>query len=116
MKTLILLAALFVAVPASAQDSPAIYHVSVITAIAAHGADLSTTEFCLGKGSCKELNPWLGHWSTQPAPFGAMKMGIAAFSLWATSKIPNKTIATIANFGMTAAFAGIAYHNVKVLR
>ncbi len=116
MKTLFLLAALFVAVPASAQDSPAIYHISVMTAIAAHGSDLAITEHCLGAGTCHEINPWLGHWSTQPVAFGAMKMGVAAFSLWATSKIPNKTVATIVNFGMTAAFTGIAYHNTRVLR
>ena len=114
MKGLILAALVLCARPVVAQDT--LYHVSVISAIAAHGADLSITEYCLGRGTCHEVNPWLGHWSTQPAPFGAMKMGVAAFSLWATSKIPNKTWATIANFGMTAAFTGIAYHNVKVLR
>jgi len=116
MKLLGLIVALWlVAAPVRADEQP-LYHLSVITAIAAHGSDLAITEHCLGAQTCHELNPWLGHWSTQPVAFGAMKMGVAAFSLWATSKIPNKTWATLANFGMTAAFAGIAYHNSVVLK
>lgn len=116
MKTLLVCGAVFLLARPVQADEPILYHLSVGAAIAAHGADLAITENCLGAKTCKEINPWLGHWSTQPVAFGAMKMGVAAFSLWATSKIPNKTWATIANFGMTAAFSGIAYHNVKALR
>jgi hypothetical protein len=99
-----------------AQDSPDIpFRISLVAAIAAHGADLATTEYCLGAKRCTEVNPWLTRFSTQPGVFGATKMGIAALSLWAVAKVreSNRPLAIIINVGMAAGFTAIAIHNTR---
>jgi hypothetical protein len=101
---------------ARAQDSPDIpFRISLVAAIAAHGADLATTEYCLGAKRCTEVNPWLTRFSTQPGVFGATKMGIAALSLWAVAKVreSHRPLAIIINFGMAAGFTAIAIHNTR---
>jgi len=83
---------------ARAQDSPDVpFRISLVAAVAAHGADLATTEYCLGARRCTEINPWLTRFSTQPGVFGATKMGIA--------------VAIIINSGMAAGFTAIAIDN-----
>lgn len=101
--------------PVQAQDA-GWYRVSLITAVAAHGADLSSTSYCLGARTCVETNPWLGHFTTQPATFGAAKMGIAGIGLWATSKIPNRRLATVVNFAVTGVFTSVAIRNARIGR
>jgi len=94
---------------------PLLLKLSMVTAIAAHGADLASTEHCLGANRCREMNPWLARFD-QPAIFGAAKMGIAAGSLWGTSLLAREhpKLAVAVNLAMTGAFAGIAVHNAKV--
>lgn len=114
----ILIALLFVvaiARPAWADDEP-IYHLSILAAMAAHGADLASSEFAFGTGAFHESNPWLGHFTSNPTAFGVVKMSGAAVGLWAASKIPNKRIAAVVNFSVAAAFSFVAYHNTKVLQ
>jgi hypothetical protein len=101
---------------ARAQDSPDIpFRISLVAAIAAHGADLATTEYCLGAGRCSEANPGLTRFSAQPGVFGATKMGIAALSLWAVAKCERATgrSPSSSNFGMAAGFTAIAIHNTR---
>ena len=101
---------------ARAQEKPDIpFRISLVAAVAAHGADLATTEYCLGAGKCFEANPWLTRFSTQPGVFGATKMGIAALSLWGVAKLheSNRTLAIIVNFAVTGAFTAIAIHNTR---
>ncbi len=107
---------LSIASSAHAQTPPPtwLYRLSQGSALAAHGADGFATAHCLALETCHETNPALLRVTTQPALFGAWKMGIAGVSLWATNKIPNRTVATIANFAMTGFFTSIAIHNTRV--
>ena len=104
------------ATSARAQDSPDVpFRISLIAAVSAHGADLATTEYCLGAGKCTEANPWLARFSAQPGVFGATKMAIAGLSLWGVAQIreSHRTLAILINYGMTAAFTAIAVHNTR---
>jgi hypothetical protein len=93
----------------------------MVAAIAAHGADLATTEYCLGQGKCYEMNPLLARFE-QPATFGAVKMGVAAGQLWLVSylrgKLPanQRWLATVGNFAVAGIFAGVAAHNAALIR
>ena len=107
------LLSLFLVSPLHAQGP--VYKTSLVAAIAAHGADLATTENCLGSGRCRELNPWLARYDN-PATFGAVKMGVASVGLLLTHKLHQNhpKLATLINFGVAAAYSGIAYHNSRV--
>jgi len=101
---------------AHAQDTA--FRVSLVAAIAAHGADLAGTEHCLGAGRCTELNPWLARFN-QPGMFGASKMAVAALSLWGTTKLKDAghpKLAIAANVGQAISFSLIAWHNARVSR
>lgn len=113
MKALLLVLFVCVAVPAHAEDR--LLRISEAVAIIGHGADLASTQHCLGAGRCRELNPWLARYNN-PVGFAVAKMGVASVGLWATSKIPNKTLAAIVNFGVGSAFLAIAVRNSQVAR
>jgi hypothetical protein len=90
---------------------------SFVVAIAGHGADLASTEHCLGANTCRELNPWLARYDN-PALFGAAKMGVAGVSevwLYDLSKSHPK-LAFVANLAIGATFTGIAAHNARQTR
>jgi hypothetical protein len=97
----------------SAQDTP--FRFSLVAAVAAHGSDLASTENCLGSGRCRELNPWLARFDN-PATFGAVKMGVAALSLWGTAKLheshPRWAIAV--NVAQAVGFSLVAARNARV--
>jgi hypothetical protein len=129
MKVILFLFVLLVPAVAHAEDR--LFRLSLVTAISAHAADMAATEHCLGRAAqsaedarlggtstpflCTETNPLLGRWSAHPAAFGAVQMGVAALSLWATAKLheTHPKLATAINFGMTAAFAGVAVYNTR---
>jgi hypothetical protein len=73
---------------ASAQDAPAHQHgmaekIDLTALVVAAGADLGSTERCLGAGTCRELNPLLSLAVTKNAMlFGATKMAITALVGW----------------------------------
>jgi hypothetical protein len=116
MKALLAVLCLLYAVPVAAQDTA--FRASMVAAIAAHGADLSSTEHCLGAGRCTELNPWLARFD-QPAVFGAAKMAVAGLSLWGTAKLKDAghpKLAIAANVGQAIGFSLIAWHNARVSR
>ena len=114
MRILLVLVGLLVAAPVAAQ-SDNVFRASLVAAVAAHGADLASTENCLGSGRCRELNPWLARFDN-PATFGAVKMGIAALSLWGTAKLheshPKWAIAV--NVAQAVGFSLVAAHNARV--
>lgn len=88
---------------------------SFIFAIGAHGADLSTTMYCLGKGTCKEVNMILARIES-PKYYGGFKMGVAGGSevlVYNFSKEHPKW-AIVINSIVGATFTGIAIHNSKV--
>ncbi len=115
MKAFALAVFVLIASSASAQDTA--FRASMVAAIAAHGADLATTENCLGAGRCTEMNQFLLRFQ-QPGVFGAVKMGIAALQLWGVAKLheTHPVIAQIANWSTAGIFAGIAVHNARVSR
>lgn len=90
---------------------------SFVLALAGHGADLASTEHCLGRGVCREMNPWLARFE-QPAIFGAAKMGVAGAGLWATSEFAKShpKWATVLNLTIAGAYTGIAIHNSRVAK
>ena len=60
---------------------PFLLKASFVFAIAGHGADLASTEHCLGAGKCREANPWLARYDS-PVRFGVAKMLVAGGSEW----------------------------------
>lgn len=101
--------------PAQAQDTT--FRASMVAAVAAHGADLASTEHCLGSGHCREMNPLLARFD-QPAVFGAVKMGIVGAQLWALAKLHDRKprLATAINLATAGVFAGVAIHNSQVAK
>ena len=95
--------------------TPWLLKLSFVLAIAGHGADLASTEHCLGSGRCRELNPWLARFEN-PGVFGAAKMGVAGVSevwLYDLSK-SHPNIAFWSNLAIGATFSAIAAHNARV--
>lgn len=118
--TRVLCILLLCAAPVAAQEPdphPALFTASMIAAVAAHGADLATTEYCIGSGRCREMNPFLLRFH-QPATFGATKMGLAAAQLWLVSKMHElwPKAALFVNVATTGIFTAIAAHNARVGR
>ncbi len=101
----------------SASNADTLFKVSLVANVAAHGADLASTEHCLGSGRCREMNPWLARFEN-PATFGAVKMGIAGVSMWASDEIRkrNRWAGIAFNFASASAFAYIAARNTRVAR
>jgi len=112
-----LLVVVLLLVPRAVHAEDRLFRVSMVAAMAAHGADLGSTEFCLGSGRCTESNPFLARFD-QPAVFGAVKMSIAAAQLWGMAKLheTHPKWATAINFGTAAVFTGIAIRNTRVSR
>ena len=94
--------------------SPFLLKLSFVFAIGAHGADLASTENCLGSGRCREMNPWLARFE-QPAVFGAAKMGVAGLSEWGIYELAkdHPKIAFWTNVAVGASFTAIAAHNAR---
>lgn len=94
-----------------------LFKLTLVLAMAAHGADLASTEYCLGAGRCREANPWLARFN-QPAQFGAAKMGVAGLGAWGSVKLheTHPTLAIVLNLAQAGAFAAIAAHNGRVGR
>ena len=114
MRGLVLAGLLLWASSVQAQDRA--FRASLVAAVAAHGADLATTEWCIGRGTCHESNPWLARFD-HPAAFGVAKMGTAAMTLWLTAKIKDAghpKVATWMNVVTTGLLAGVAAHNSRI--
>ena len=85
---------------------------SFVFAIAGHGADLATTEHCLGAQQCHELNVWLARFD-QPAAFGVAKMGVAGLSEIGVYELAQNhpRLAFWTNMAIGASFSAVAIHN-----
>lgn len=97
-----------------------LYKLSIVVAVAGHGADLATTEHCLGSGTCRETNPALMRFEN-PAIFGVVKMGVAAGGILAVDRYAKtsdkaKKKATLLNFAQGIGFSLIAHHNNRIGR
>jgi hypothetical protein len=107
---------LMLAATASAQSSPHALRASMVAAIAAQGADLSTTAYCLGAKTCHELNPALAWAQDKPIALGFAKMGIAAglqVLTWKLSKTHPRA-AFWGNVAQCVVFSGIAVRNARL--
>ena len=97
-------------------------HALIAGGVALQGSDAVQTAFVMGKGGAGELNPILQPFSSQPAAFGAMKLGLTALSTWGLVKIhaqPGKrarwiTIAILAEEYLIETWCIV--HNERVLR
>ena len=100
---------------ASADDR--LFTISSISVVAAHGADLSVTQRCIGERRCRELNPWLARFDN-PGLFGAAKMGVGSLGLLATMKLhqTHPKWATAINFVVAGTYTAIAIRNQRVGR
>lgn len=103
---------------ASAQDPTrpdTLFRLSLVAAVAGHGADLASTEYCLGAGRCREGNPYLARFDS-PVAFGMVKMGIAGVSLWMTGKLhaSHPRMATAVNLVMAGGFVALGLRNARV--
>ena len=92
-----------------------LYRLSFASAVVAHGADLSTTAWCLGKATCVEANPALGWASDKPIPLAVVKMGTAAGLLLITHRIGRSRpkLAMWLNVAQTVAFSALAVRNSR---
>jgi hypothetical protein len=101
--------------PAFAQSDRA-YRLALAGAVTAHGLDATSSAWCLGAGTCREMNPILRPLSDTPLAFGAAKMGIAAASLLATDALRRRGHRKAAFWiavGQSVAFTYIAVRNVR---
>jgi hypothetical protein len=96
-------------------ETPFWYDASEVVTVLGHSADLAATQRCLGSGRCHETNPWLLRFQ-RPTGFALAKMSVASVGLWATRKIPNKTIGAIVNYSIGVGFCAIAVRNERVGR
>jgi hypothetical protein len=81
MRTLALLVIVGLTLPSighAEERGARITHGLIGAYIAGAGADLSTTQRCLGAGTCHELNPALKPLENKPVLFGTVKMAVAA--------------------------------------
>jgi len=116
MRTILLtLALLILPSPSPIVAADSLFRASMVAAVAAHGADLATTEHCLGSGRCKEMNNFLARFD-RPLTFGAVKMGLAAGQLWLVAHFQptHPKLAIVTNILTTVTFSYIAVHNARV--
>jgi hypothetical protein len=97
--------------------TPFLLKLTLITSLAAHGADLASTQNCLGAGRCHEMNPALARFHS-PAAFGAAKMTVAGLGTYGSMKLQEEhpKLAIVLNVAVTGAYSSIAYHNSQVGR
>lgn len=86
-------------------------------AITIHGADLGTTENCIGAEKCVEMNKWLGRFN-QPAIFGGVVMAQTAVTEWAVDKLhdDHPRLAHITHVGIIVGYSFVVANNVKQTR
>ena len=117
MKSRMLALAVLLLLPSPARaDEQSVFRASLVAAIAAHGSDLATTEYCLGAKTCHETNPFLLRFDN-PIAFGAVKMGSAGLALWVTAKVHDahhERIALLMNMVTTVGLGMVAAHNARI--
>ena len=101
--------------PASAKGRT--FRLSLVAAIAAHTADITTTAYCLGQGTCREANPALRWAEDKPVALGLTK-GAMAGSLQLIpaylARHGHEKWAIVFNVAQTVAFTGIAMRNARM--
>jgi hypothetical protein len=112
MKPLILTALVLLCARPAAADTA--LRVSFVTAIAAHTADITTTAYCLGARTCREVNPVMRWAERRPVALGLTKGALAgALQLvpYTLQKRGHRRAALWFNIGQTLAFTAVAVRN-----
>lgn len=84
-------------------------------AITGRAIDLSSTQRCIGNGSCHEINRVLGRFNN-PITFAAVQAGttgLAEIAIYKLSKEHPK-LAILSNLVVGGIFTGIGIHNYNV--
>lgn len=100
---------------AYAQTAERIARVAIGAFAVATMSDLSTTCYCLGKGSCEEANPIFRPFQNKPLQIGIAKGSGAVLIgdvLLRQRKAHPKRTAVIAS-ALAGAYFGLAYHNAR---
>lgn len=103
------------AIPAQAQSDRAI-RLSFAAAVVGHSADVATSCYCLGAGTCRETNPLLQWAEDKPLAFGMSKMAVASASLLATHALArrgHRKLAFALNLAQAVTFTAIAIRNSR---
>lgn len=101
--------------PVFAEDSLKL-HLALVGFMAAHGADLYTTGYCIGARTCREVNPVFAPLADKPVAFGALKMSTAALTSWALlhhHKAHPRLVFWTAVAG-TIGISAVAVHNARI--
>lgn len=114
-RAVLILALLLWAAPASAQTVDRIYTASEWSVLIGHSLDAAATQRCVGAGTCRELNPWLGRYQS-PVAFTLAKSAVAVGQLWATRRLrrSHPKWAAVTNYVIAGAFVGLALRNQAV--
>lgn len=105
--------------PVNAQSTPQekVYQWSLVAAGAVHVADLTVTQACLTRGTCREANPALRWASDSPAGLGLAKGALAGTvhlvihrALW---KKGHRWQAIVANVVVIGVTAGVTRRNTR---
>jgi hypothetical protein len=105
-----------------AQSPTPIAEKVALMGIAAHGiaqaADLSTTEFLLGRGGFKEANPILKWASHDPIPMALVKGGVAVATSYVFIKYHKKHPQLVASISFASAGLTfyVAHRNAQLAR
>ena len=86
--------------------------------LSGHAFDLAATEHCLGAGTCREMNPWLGRFES-PVAFTAAKFSIAFVQLWAVRELKehgHPRLALAANLALAGGFTALGIRNERLTR
>ena len=115
MNKLILLF-LLIPINAHADVNDKLLNVSLGAFMAAEGADLSTTMYCIGNKTCRESNPIFAPFTTKPILAGSVKMGLSSFFAYALIKLHKqhpKLALTLSLIG-TGVETWVSVHNSRL--
>jgi hypothetical protein len=121
---LLAIALVAIAMPAAAQSNASEtdskwLHAAIAASIVAHGADLSTTSWALGKAGDRyhEANPVMKPFAGDPTTLAVAKMGSALAVNYALLKLHKRRPKTILAIAVTQsiAIAYVAHRNAALL-
>lgn len=96
-----------------------VYHYSILAAGTAHVADITTTGYCLGQGTCIEKNPILAPFSDKPLALGLTKGALASGLFLLVDRLVYRKghpkIAILCNFVVTGVIGSIAVRNSNLI-
>lgn len=96
---------------------PFIIKLTFVFAITGHGIDLGSTQHCIGRGVCRELNPILLRFEN-PIGFSAAKMGLAGSTEIVVYDFSKKQpiTAALTNVAIGTAFTCIGFRNYNLVK